>query len=272
MDDLDQLLGESLSVAKHTGIVLMDYWRDCQHLNIQKKIDGTQYTVADLSAHQIITNALSKLTPDIFVLSEEGQWPEYEVRKQWEYHWLIDPLDGTQGFINHLEHFSINIALIKNHQPILGVIYVPAFETAYYARLGGGAYKQIRGERPQKIRPGSREMSEPWRLVIGQYSRGRRLEQLIKHTCEYQLLHVNGSVKFGWLAEGRADLYPRLGYICEWDTAAGQCIITESGGAVVDFQGQTLQYNRKVSFLNPEFIALSDASWAPLWLNILTKR
>lgn len=194
-----------------------------------KKKDGSQFTAADLSAHQIISDGLLKLTPDIFVLSEEGEWPEYEVRKNWDYHWLIDPLDGTQGFINHLEQFSINIALIQNHHPVLGVIYVPASETAYLARQGGGAYKQIRGERRQQIKPQPRKTTTPWRLVIGQYSRGRRLEQIIKKTCEYQLLHVNGSMKFGWLAEGQADLYPRLGHICEWDTAAGQCILTESG-------------------------------------------
>jgi 3'(2'), 5'-bisphosphate nucleotidase len=272
MDNLEVLLQECLNLVRQTGLVLMDFWRRKQDLNIQRKKDGSEFTRADLAAHQIIVETLQKLTPSIFVLSEEGEWPEYEDRKKWSYYWLVDPLDGTRGFINHLEQFSINIALIKDHQPVLGVIYAPASETVYYAVQGGGAFKQVKFEERQPLKTLSRSREAPWRIVIGQYSRGRRLEQMINHFCEYQLLHVNGSVKFGWLADGEADLYPRLGSISEWDTAAGQCILDESGGTIIDFQGRKLQYNQKASLLNPEFIALSDTSWAPMWLEILNQR
>jgi 3'(2'), 5'-bisphosphate nucleotidase len=270
MEKLEDLLKECLTLVKRTGLVLMDFWRRRQDLNIQKKKDGSEFTRADLAAHQIIVETLQKLTPSLAVLSEEGEWPAFEEREKWQYYWLVDPLDGTRGFINHLEQFSINIALIKDHQPILGIIYIPASETAYYAIEGGGAFKQVGSLAARLVKPLPRKKESPWRIVIGQYSRGRRLEQMINQCCRYQVLHVNGSEKFGWLAEGQADIYPRLGFISEWDTAAGQCILNESGGAIIDFQGRKLQYNCKASLLNPEFIALSDANWAPMWLEIFT--
>ena len=326
--DLKRCTQNCLALARRTGEILLRYWRQPTELSIQKKTDGTPATAADLAAHLEITSGLKAIAPDFPVLSEEGEWPDYAERAKWGPYWLVDPLDGTRGFIARLEQFSINIALIVDHQPVLGVIYSPASATFYYAWQGGGTYKQIGAQAPQRLRTPAKTDSAPWRIVIGQYSRGKRLLQLINqpfplstasmasclypahrrsrllgmtpvswgqagenrdsppcdppsrkesslqrellliNNCEYQLLHANGSVKFGWLAEGRADLYPRLGPISEWDTAAGQCILTECGGAVVDLQGRSLQYNRKPSLLNPEFIALADASWTEYWLKI----
>jgi 3'(2'), 5'-bisphosphate nucleotidase len=270
--DFQQYMPDCLALARRTGVILLNYWRQPQPLPTQKKADGTFATAADFAAHQEITRGLQTLTPDIPVLSEEGTWPDYPERAQWPAHWLVDPLDGTRGFIAHLEQFSINIALIVNHLPVLGIIYVPAAATAYYAWQGGGTYTQVGDNAGQRIRPPGRNIDAPWRIVIGQYSRGKRLSQLIDNQYEFEVLHVNGSIKFGWLAEGQADVYPRLAPICEWDTAAGQCILTECGGAVVDLQGRTLQYNRKASLLNPDFIALADSSWTERWLKVLSRK
>lgn len=264
-----QYLDPCLNLLSKTGELLLGFWRRPEGIVPQKKADGTPFTPADLAAHQEIVQGLQAQFPEIPVLSEEGSWPPYTERRQWRQYWLIDPLDGTRGFIAHSEQFSINLALIVDSVPVLGMIYVPAAQTCYYAVQGSGAFKQTAGGQPQRIQRLNRPQGAAWRIVIGQYSRGVRLTQLIKEQCAFQLIHVNGSVKFGWLAEGQADIYPRLGPIYEWDTAAGQCIVTESGGAVVDLQGRTLQYNCKESLLNPEFIALADASWAQQWVTIL---
>ena len=272
LDPLQEYMDAVIALARQTGVILLDYWRGQQDLQIRTKSDGTPSTAADLAAHQNIIAGLQAITPHLPILSEEGQWPDYEERRLWQQYWLVDPLDGTRGFIAHLEQFSINIALIRDHQSVLGVIYVPAADTVYYAWEGGGAYKQIKKEARVRLRFLPRAPETPWRIVVGQYSRGVRLKQLIGDRCPFELLHVNGSVKFGWLAEGQADIYPRLGPIQEWDTAAGQCIVSEAGGAVVDLQGQKLQYNRKPSLLNPEFIALANAEWMQQWLEILHGR
>ncbi len=270
--ELENYLERCRGLAKEAGVVLMDYWRRPSDLNPTKKSDGTPATVADLAAHEIINQGLMLIGGGKPVLSEEGTWPDFSERSNWGQYWLVDPLDGTQGFIAHLEQFSINIALIENNLPILGIIYAPATETCYFACQGFGAFKQIGSATPQRIQPRALKDNDPWRIVLGQYSRGKRIEQLIKNDFPYQLLHVNGSLKFGWLAEGQADLYPRFGPISEWDTAAGQCILSESGGIVVDLQGRTLQYNRKASLLNPDFIAVADSCWIEPWLEILNRR
>lgn len=268
-ENFGQYLGPCKALAQQTGKILLDFWRS-PNLSIIHKADGTPCTEADLAAHDEIAQGLNAITPGVPILSEEGDWPDYTQRSQWRQYWLIDPLDGTRGFIAHLEQFSINIALIVNHQPVLGLIYVPASATVYYAWRNGGAFKQIGLQSPQQLQPISKPADSPWRIVIGQYSQGKRLIKLINPRCRYELLHLNGSLKFGWLAERQADVYPRLGPISEWDTAAGQCIVEESGGTVIDLQGRTLQYNCKDSLLNPEFIALADSRWAEKWLEILT--
>lgn len=272
LDPLQEHLDAVISLVRRTGVILLEYWRSREDLQIRKKSDGTPTTAADLAAHQKMIEGLEEITPQMPILSEEGQWPDYEKRRLWQEYWLVDPLDGTRGFIARLEQFSINIALIRDHQPVLGVIYAPATDTVYYAWQGGGAYKQVGGEAVQRLQPSKRAEPEPWRIVIGRYSRGSRLLELIQNRCQFQVLHANSAIKFGWLAEGQADIYPRLGPIQEWDTAAGQCIVSEVGGTVVDLQGQKLQYNHKPSLQNPEFIALSNANWAELWLEILHGR
>ncbi len=268
MRDYQNLIAGCKALVERTGAILLEFWNQDQKLLIQKKSDGTPCSEADLAAHQVIIAGLQLLTPEIPVLSEEGERLDYIQRSQWRQYWLVDPLDGTRGFLDHLEQFSINIALIAEHRPVLGMIYVPRAATVYYAWEGGGAYKQVGNGAIQKIHS-LNDVRTDWRVLIGQYSRGKRLAELINNRCSFQILRVNGSVKFGLLADGQADVYPRLSPISEWDTAAGQCILTESGGAVVDLRGKTLQYNRTPSLLTPAFVALADSRWTEQWLEIL---
>ncbi len=267
---MNEYLEPCKTLASQTGEILLKYWNQA-HLQTFRKSDGTPCTEADLAAHKVIAEGLAKLTPEIPILSEEGELIDFSQRSQWQVYWLIDPLDGTRGFLAHLEQFSVNIALIQNHRPVFGVIYVPAARTFYYACQGEGAFKQLGQNTPQRLAIASKEAASPWRIVVGQYSQAKRISQLIKDSCAFEILHVNGSVKFGWLAEGQADFYPRFGPICEWDIAAGDCILHESGGVMVDLHGRTLQYNCQDSLLSPEFIALADPRWQEHWLRLINE-
>lgn len=274
LKNLDHYLSTAVKLAKIAGVELVKYWHDSpEKLDVKQKEDHTPATLADLAAHQILISGLQQLSPDLPVLSEEGEWPAFAERSQWESYWLIDPLDGTRGFIAHLPEFSINIALVCCNKPVLGIIYIPMSDTCYLAKEHQGAFKQI-GDTilpiQTKMRP--KLSQDPWRVLMGVYSRGVRVKELLKDRVVFELIQINGAIKFGWLAEGWGDIYPRFGPIHEWDTAAGQCILTEAGGTVVDLQGRPLQYNCKDSLLNPEFIALADASNLELWLNILNEQ
>lgn len=271
--DLDKWIAPCVELAKQAGIAILDFWQQrIESLEIKYKSDNTPFTLADIKAHHILVEGLQRLTPDLPILSEEGDWPEYAQRARWDAFWLLDPLDGTRGFIRHLKEFSVNIALIVQHVPVLGIIYIPVEEICYYAEQKSGAFKQIGNQAPVTLqKPFSQHVPELWKVLIGHFQKGQRLMQRIGNKVPFQFIRLNSSIKFGWLAEGRADVYPRLSAICEWDTAAGQCILKAAGGAVVDLQGRALQYNRKTSLLNPDFIALGDPRWMDLWLKILNE-
>lgn len=267
--NLNCYLSAAMDLANQAGISLIKFWHGtATELKVSQKNNNTPATAADLAAHQILTEGLQQLTPNLPIISEEGEWPSYEERRKWQNYWLLDPLDGTRGFIAHLPQFTINIALIVNQSPALGIIYLPLLQTYYYAIKGQGAFKQVVNNK-SAIHILPKPEDHPWRIVIGEYSKGRRISEQFRGKYSFELLHANSAVKFGWLAEGRADIYPRFGAISEWDTAAGQCILTEAGGIVVDLHGQTLQYNRQDSLLTPEFIALADPRWLEQCLKIL---
>lgn len=267
--DLADWVKQGIDVAKNAGQALVEYWRHPERLDCINKADGSPCSTADLAAHEILVKGLSAFAPQAPIISEEDVCPDYPVRAAWNSYWLLDPLDGTRGFLNHLDLFSVNIALIVNHQPVLGIIHVPIPEITYFAWQNGGAFLQQKNEDPIVLKIKPKAENTPWRLVMGQYSKGATVIKRIQQKMPFQILQANGAVKFGWLANNQADIYPRLGLISEWDTAAGQCILEEAGGAVVDLKGQPLQYNRKDSLLNPEFIALADPAYKQIWLNVL---
>ncbi len=250
---------------------MVENWENCDRLQVVQKPDGTPCSNADLAAHEILLKGLTEFAPELPVISEEADYPDYSERSNWTRYWLLDPLDGTRGFLAHLNLFSVNIALIENHQPILGIIHVPIPDITYYACRDGGAFSVQKEGIPCRLKTQAKPADAPWRLVVGEFSKGSTLIERIQQTVPFQILHANGAVKFGWLANNQADIYPRLGLISEWDTAAGQCILQEAGGIIVDLQGQPLQYNCKDSLLNPEFIALADPTQLQTWLRILNQ-
>jgi 3'(2'), 5'-bisphosphate nucleotidase len=257
MDTLDLigLQALALEAARRAGYKVLKIY--ASEFGSELKGDQSPLTAADLAAHRCLKEAL--LPTGFPILSEEEQALPFAERSKWETYWLIDPLDGTKEFISRNGEFTVNVALVRHHEPVIGVVYVPVQDTAYYAASGTGAFKQIKEAKPEAICV----RKAPAKLVIvGSRSHQTPLMQayLAKLDAEYELISIGSSLKFCLVAEGRADLYPRLGPTSEWDTAAAQCVVVEAGGFVVDLAGKPLRYNTKDSILNPYFLAYGDDS------------
>jgi 3'(2'), 5'-bisphosphate nucleotidase len=230
-----------------------------QELLLGHKADFTPVSGADLYANELLLTGLRALAPELPIISEESPIPDWSLRQEWRRFWLLDPLDGTRGFLAGSNEFTFNIALIEDNQPILAVIYAPSQQICYYAARAQGAYRELAGAAPARL---SAQAFDPahCRLWLG---RAQELNPRVTAWVNHQAVRVQRShsaIKFCYLAEGLGDIYPRFGPTGEWDTAAGQCMLEAVGGAVVDLQGQPLSYNQKASLINPAFVALADAS------------
>ena len=227
---------------------------------VTAKADCSPLTAADLAAHQTIVAGLADLTPGVPVLSEESAALPFSERQLWQRYWLIDPLDGTREFIQRNGEFTVNIALIDHHQPILGVVHVPVTGLCYFAARDCGAFRQQPGQAPQAIAVRPLQVGQPIRVVGSRSHGGQGLEKFAAALGPHQLVSIGSSLKLCQVAEGAADVYPRLGPTSEWDTAAAQAVVEVAGGWVVSaVTGQPLRYNTRDSLLNPYFIAYGDA-------------
>lgn len=227
---------------------------------IEHKDDKSPLTAADMAAHHIIVAGLTALTPDIPVLSEESASIPYAQRQAWERYWLVDPLDGTREFIKRNGEFTVNIALIESQRSILGVIVVPVTDVRYFAWRDGGTWKQQGSHAPKKIHVTKIDKTRPLR-VAGSRSHGSdKMQHFMSKIGPSEMVPMGSSLKFCLVAEGKVDLYPRLGLTSEWDTAAAQCVVEEAGGFVTDTTMKPMRYNTKDSLLNPEFFVFGDNS------------
>ena len=254
---LEQVIG----IAREAGRVIMEVY--AQGIEIQRKQDDSPLTQADLAAHNIIESGLAALVPELPVLSEESAAIPFETRRQWNDYWLVDPLDGTREFIKRNGEFTVNIALIRKHCPVLGVVYAPALDLLFYAARGQGAFRQIGNKVPTAIR--ARPFDPTQVTVAGSRSHaGESLLRFLDRMGPHMLVSMGSSLKICLVAEGRADIYPRLGLTSEWDTAAAQCLLEEAGGRLIDMEGAPFRYNLKESLLNPHFFAAGsgDHDWA----------
>lgn len=222
-----------------------------QDFQVITKKDYSPLTQADKASQEIIVDFLGEITPNVPVISEEDELPEWTERQGWEYFWLLDPLDGTKEFIDKNNEFAINLALIHHNQPILGVIQLPALQCMYWAQKNKGAYKRINGI-TQRIQ-GRKNVPLQDRIAVMSRSHASVEDQQIldKHQIK-QVIVAGSSLKFCFVAEGKADFYYRHNPTMEWDTAAGQIIVEEAGGKVVDANNQPLTYN-KPNLLNSSF-------------------
>jgi 3'(2'), 5'-bisphosphate nucleotidase len=254
---LEHLRNNACLIAREAGARILAIYEEV--FEVQEKDDRSPLTEADLAAHRHILGALKELTPELPVLSEESDQIPWSVRAGWSTYWLVDPLDGTREFVKHNGEFTVNIALIHDQVPVLGVVHAPALGLCYRAARGLGAERSEQGGEPTPIRI-SRRRKRP--VVAGSRSHGsERMGAFLERLGDHEFLPMGSSLKLCLVAEGRADIYPRLGPTSEWDTAAAQCIVTEAGGQVLDLQGQPLRCNTGESLLNPEFIVVGDARW-----------
>jgi 3'(2'), 5'-bisphosphate nucleotidase len=251
------LLTDVVALAREAGeAILAVYAGD---FDVTRKGDDSPLTLADLSAHRIIVAGLERLTPDVPVLSEEAPAPPLAERSRWEWLWLVDPLDGTREFVDRSGEFTVNVALIHQHAPVLGVLHVPLSGVDYYAAVGSAAFRQGRDGVPQRIAPRARIAGEP-RIVASRSHRGSRLDGFFSRVGRHEFRPLGSAAKFGLIADGSADLYPRVGPTSEWDTAAGQAIAEIAGARVVGRDGAPLTYNARDTLINPDFVCYADPS------------
>jgi 3'(2'), 5'-bisphosphate nucleotidase len=252
-----ELVQEVVTLARDAGARILEIYET--DFSVRKKADRSPLTAADLAAHTVIDAGLAMITPDLPILSEESAEADYAVRSQWRRYWLIDPLDGTREFVKRNGEFTVNIALIDGHEPVLGVVHVPVSGVSYYAVRGLGAFKQEPGQIPVSIQV--RAHPEGRLIVTGSRSHGTdTTRKFIANLGDVEVIGIGSALKSCLVAEGRADLYPRFGPTSEWDTAAAQCIVEEAGGRVTDVHLNPLRYNTKRSLLNPHFFVFGDTS------------
>jgi len=253
--DTTLLLDPVAQIAAEAGLRIMEIY--ATSFSVAQKDDDSPLTAADTASHNIICERLQSLTPDIPILSEESASVPFSERGQWERFWLVDPLDGTKEFIKRNGEFTVNIALIENHEPVLGVVYVPATQICYSA-ANGSAIRQEPGTSPQPITTRTTETNKPLRIVGSRSHGNASVQAFAERLGEHTFIAVGSSLKLCLVAEGGADVYPRLGPTWEWDTAAAQCIVEQAGGKVVATDGSRLHYNKE-SLLNPHFLVFGDS-------------
>jgi len=246
-------LNKIVDIAKKAGNAIMEIYQ--KDFRVEYKDDQSPLTEADTKANDIICSSLKELYPDIPIMSEENKQIDYQIRKGWEYYWCIDPIDGTKEFIKKNNEFTINIALIHNNIPVLGVVYAPAIDEMYKAKKGEGAYKNN-----QRLPLNLNTQPEIKLTVVTSKSHLSKNTQSYIDSLKTQTLKQiskGSSLKLCMVAEGIADLYPRLATTMEWDTAAADSIVRESGKRVVQFKNhETLVYNKKY-LQNPWFLVLN---------------
>jgi len=254
-ETLQVLLDPVIEISREAGRRILEVY--ATDFDVEHKEDRSPLTKADMAAHDVIYEGLSALTPDVPVLSEEDSKLSFEERSRWQQYWLVDPLDGTREFIKRNGEFTVNIALIDDHQSVLGVVYAPVLDVCYYACRGSSAWKQTGEDAAENIQV--RSHCEKHVIVAGSRShRGTSLETFLNNLASYEIISMGSSLKSCLVAEGAADIYARLGPTSEWDTAAAQCVVEEAGGLLTDTGMQPLRYNTKDSLLNPYFFVFGD--------------
>lgn len=251
-------LNDVIDIAMQAAETIMPYHKTKEVMKqFTLKEDRSPVTLADIAANDVIVNSLAKLA-DFPILSEESSIPAFSVREQWDVYWLVDPLDGTKEFISGSDYFTVNIALMENHRPILGVIVSPVSQTCYYAHTHSNSFEQTADGKIATMKVAKWDQQRNVNVYASRRHDNKDVDSIFVHGVECDITRMGSSIKFCYVAKGLADVYPRFGLTSEWDTAAGQIIVEQAGGQVVDREGNVLRYNAKESLLNPHFVALGD--------------
>ncbi|MEM6348364.1 MAG: 3'(2'),5'-bisphosphate nucleotidase CysQ [Bacteroidota bacterium] len=251
--DLQQSLVE---LAKEAGKAILAVYHDESAFDrVDFKADDSPLTLADQASHNVIVAGLEQATPEIPILSEEGKHLPFEERQHWSKLWVVDPLDGTKEFIKRNGEFTVNIALVENGSVVMGCVYVPVQDLTYFAAKGEGAFV-MRGEAAaEKIEVAKFDKAdEGLRLVCSRSHMSPEVEAYVQQFSNPELVSMGSSLKLVMIAEGKADIYPRLAPTMEWDTAAAQIIVEEAGGTVINHETGTAVVYNKANLLNPHFI------------------
>jgi len=248
LDKID--IEEIKNIALKAGEAIMQIYK--KDFTVEYKDDKSPLTEADLKANEIICSSLEKLYPNIPIMSEENKQTEYEIRKNWEYYWCIDPIDGTKEFIKKNDEFTVNIALVHNDTPVLGVVYAPAIDEMYSAKKGEGAYKNNQ-KLPLQTNDNPKEKLS---VVASKSHLSEETQEFIDNldTKEIEQVSKGSSLKLCMVAEGSADIYPRLAPTMEWDTAAADAIVREAGKNTYQFEKDEAVVYNKEDLLNPWFV------------------
>lgn len=254
-----ELLEVAKEAAVKAGIEVLSIYDKGDFEEFEKE-DESPVTSADYRANEIIMELLQERTPHIPIMSEETPLASLQERANWTRYWLIDPIDGTQEFIARSGDFAVNIALIENNQPVIGVIYWPCGESLYFASKGQGAYKRCSREtKPIAVRQFKVPSEDVVMIAISRRQSRERIFERLTDKRQYQTLPTGScSLKACFIAEGQADVFMRLGVTGEWDTGASECIINEAGGKIAAATFDPITYNEREIVTNPDFIVLGD--------------
>ena len=229
----------------------MAYYDGTLAAEVREKDNRTPVTLADEVAHEILVEGLRQIDPGTPVISEEAEAASFDSRRGWRRFWLVDPLDGTKEFIKRRAEFTVNVALIENGEPVLGVVLAPALELLYWAVKGGGAWREEKGGPAERIYSSPPAPGTPLTVVESLSHPSPELDEYLQTIAVGRRVKAGSSLKFCWVAEGRADIYPRLGPTMEWDVAAGDCVYRQSGRD--GERPSPLTYN-KPDLRNPSFV------------------
>jgi 3'(2'), 5'-bisphosphate nucleotidase len=239
------------SLVREAGGATMTYYHGAADAGVREKDDSSPLTLADEAAHRVLVDGLRRIDPSTPVVSEEAEAAPFDTRRKWRRFWLVDPLDGTKEFIKRRAEFTVNVALIEDGEPVLGVVLAPALDLLYWAVKGVGAWRETMNGRPERIYSSSPAPGTPLTVVESLSHPSPELEEYLQTIPVAQRVKAGSSLKFCWVAEGRADIYPRLGPTMEWDVAAGDCVFRQSGRD--GERPSPLTYN-KADLRNPGFV------------------
>ena len=285
---LEKWLPQVCEIAYNAGQLISEYYHQDEEVDIESKADGSPVTEADKAADDLICYALQKLTPNIPLVTEESvERVPFEERQAWSTYWLVDPLDGTKEFIANTGEYSVNIALIHNHHPVLGVVYGTELGDLYFAvnaekECSEMAQQITRAAKLEKLMPAKIKPNLDWPSLVEQANpiqvrplpvgdasykvavsrrHGGALQRFMGQLGHCTTVKMGSALKTCLVAEGKVDVYPRFGPTSLWDTAAAQCILEAAGGAVLNAAGHPLEYIQTESLLNPFFIAVNDKNY-----------
>jgi 3'(2'), 5'-bisphosphate nucleotidase len=259
MRDLPALADDLLPIVARAGAAIMKVYD--AGFTVQHKLDDSPLTLADLESQRVIIDGLKRLTPNLPILSEESAQAPWSERQGWRELWVVDPLDGTREFIKRNGEFTINIALVIEHEPVFGVVAAPARGLLYWGAAGAGAFSQHQGAAQTRIHVAP--PAQPIRVIGSRSHASPQTAAYLERIGPHVMTGVGSSLKFCLVAEGTAELYPRFGATSEWDTAAGQALLEAAGGYVTRMDGHRLRYNCRESLINGDFLAFSHPSVLP---------